>query len=123
MERLWIGPKDAKIEHLDEGGQHEFRRYLRDHGLDLLALENLCQGVFPSRNFIPLPGQVFKGRVKKLISSNVANGAANTLTIEADIGQLLLIEASRENVYVHGHWMGKADLRYVFENGEYTMTS
>ena len=115
---MWIGPKDTRVEDLDEAGQQEFKKYLYDHGLDQLALANLARGTFPTRNFIPFPGQAYRGRVKKLTSVDVAE-EANWMTIEADIGQLFLLEAPRENIYVHGHWMGKADLRYVFDNGKF----
>ena len=119
MESLWIGPKDTKIEDLDEAGQQEFKKYLYDHGLDQLALANLARGTFPTRNFIPFPGQIYQGRVKKLSSVDVTTEEANWMTIEADIGQLFLLEAPRNNIYVHGHWMGKADLRYIFEDGKF----
>ena len=33
--------------------------------------------------------------------------------------ELFLLEAPRKNIYVHGHWMGKADLRYIFEDGKF----
>jgi len=120
LERLWVGSKD-KVGDLDERGQQEFKKYLFEHGLDRTAFESLClRGDFPQRTFIPLPGQIYKGKVKKLTSEEElsGDGSVNLVTIEADIGQLFLIEALRENVYVHGHWMGKADLRYVFENEE-----
>ena len=116
LERLWIGPKDVKTSDLDDAGQQGFKKYLYDHGLDVPAFENLVRGVFPARNFIPLPGQMLRGKIKRL-SSDLPDDSANIVTIEADVGQLFLIEASRQNVYVHGHWMGKADLRYVFDNG------
>ena len=62
MESLWIGPKDTKIEDLDERCQKDFKKYLYDHGLDQPAFVNLCRGSFPARNFIPFPGQIYKAR-------------------------------------------------------------
>ena len=48
-------------------------------------------------------------------------GAADTIVLEADLGmgedKALRVEAPREQVFVYGHWMGKADLRYVLQEG------
>ena len=57
--------------------------------------------------------------MKKLSSDLGPEEGANVMTVEADIGNLFLLEAPRDRIYVHGHWMGKADLKYVFEDGMY----
>ena len=49
MERMWIGPKDVKVDSLDESSLKEFKKYLFDHGLDRKAFTSLCRGSFPSR--------------------------------------------------------------------------
>ena len=117
LDRLWIGEKDRKVDDYSLDEKQVFKKYLFDHGLDLPAFESLVNGDFPKRNFIPLAGQPYHGRVKQLICE-AEDGSANKMVIEADVGQLFLLEAPREVIYVLGHWMGKADLRYVFENGK-----
>ena len=62
---------------------------------------------------------MLKGRVKALKSDgSVTDGSANRVIIEADIGDLLFVEATRDSVYIYGQWMGKADLRYVLNIGK-----
>jgi hypothetical protein len=40
------------------------------------------------------------------------------LTIEAtDVGETVLVEATRHQFFVFGHHMGKADLRYLAQDG------
>lgn len=90
-----------------------------DHGLDPLSFNALTRGQFPSRNFLPLGGQVLQGKVKCLKSDgNAKDHSSNRFVIEADVGDQLFIDATRESVYIHGHWMGKADLSYVLEVGD-----
>ena len=89
-----------------------------DHGLDVPAFHALSRGQYASRPFLPMGGEVLRGKVKALKSDgSVKDGSSNRLIIEADVGDLLFIEATRQSVYIHGHWMGKADLRYVLETG------
>lgn len=46
------------------------------------------------------------------------DGAAVSVTIEAiGIGEPLLVIGERQDIYVFGHNMAKADLRYIFTNG------
>jgi hypothetical protein len=41
------------------------------------------------------------------------------MTIEAiDVGEPLLVEAGRQGLFVFGHHMGKADLRYLLADGK-----
>ncbi len=37
--------------------------------------------------------------------------------IESDVGGVLFFEAERHSIYVYGHCMAKADLRYVLDKG------
>jgi hypothetical protein len=77
----------------------------------------LLRGKFPSRPFIPLTGQTFRGRLRGL--SNDVDGSAVKMTIEAiDVGEPLLVEAGRQDLFVFGHHMGKADLRYLLADGK-----
>ena len=56
--------------------------------------------------------------LKFMESSSTSAAAADRLVIEAlDIGEILYVEAPREKVYVCGRSMAKADLAYLFENG------
>ena len=64
-----------------------------------------------------------KGKVKQLKSENEKDGSTNYLVVEADVGDILFLEAYRESIYIHGHWMGKADLNYVLEEGKYQETN
>jgi len=42
-----------------------------------------------------------------------------SVVIEAiNIGEPLLVEADRQDIYVYGHNMAKADLRYIFNEGK-----
>ena len=83
-----------------------------------MAFRYLLRGKFPSRPFIPLLGQTLRGRVRGL-SNDPDNGSAVKMTIEAlDVGEPLLVEASRQELFVFGHHMGKADLRYILADGK-----
>ena len=101
----------------DQDGKMQMQKFLFDHGLERQGMENILRGQNPSRPFIPLEGQPYKGVIKGL-KSDEESGQAVTAIIEADVGELLFLDAPRENIFVHGHWMGKADLRYLFENGK-----
>ena len=96
-----------------------FQKYLFDHGLDVPSFNSLIRGQHQNRQFLPSGGQILRGRVKQLKSENVKDNSMNYLVVEADVGDTLFIEAYRESIYIHGHWMGKADLNYVLEVGKY----
>ena len=122
VERLWVGPRGRRIEELGPEEVQTLQKYVFDHGLDIPSFNSLIRGQYQSRPYLPLGGQVLSGRVKCLKSDgNVNDGSACRLIIEADVGALLFIEATRKCVYIHGHWMGKADLRYVLEEGKYLL--
>ena len=93
----------------------QFQKFLFDHGLDQTSFQSLLKGSFPERPFIPLDGQIYKGKIKGLKSDE--SGHAVTAIIEAEVGELLFLEAPRETIFVYGHWMGKADLRYLLTDG------
>lgn len=115
VEKLWIG--SSNINRHEEGVY--FRKYLFDHGIDELAFRYLVKGKFPNRPFIPLPSQAYRGKIRGFSDDSFGN--AITTTIEAiNLGEPLLIEASREDVYVFGHSMSKADLRYILSDDEIT---
>jgi hypothetical protein len=40
-----------------------------------------------------------------------------SMTIQCDSGEV--VSASRTVVYCFGHWLGKADLAYCFQGGEF----
>ncbi len=115
IDKLWIGP-DLRNNADDQEGKMQFQKYLYDHGLERSAFVDLQQGQFPPRAFLPLEGQIYKGQVKrlKLVSDD---DPVTSVEIESDVGDLLCLEASREDIYVFGHCMAKADLRYVLDNG------
>jgi len=51
--------------------------------------------------------------------TNNDDGVAVSVVIEAiNIGEPLLVEADRQDIYVYGHNMAKADLRYIFNEGK-----
>ena len=110
---LQIG-QDSKNNPNNQEFKMQLQKYLFDHGLDTQSFECLLKGQAPSRSFIPLKGQPYKGHVKGF----KGKGLAEKIVVEADVGETLFFEASRENIYVFGHWMGKADLRYVFDVGD-----
>ena len=114
LDKLWIG-SDVKNNPQDSDGRMQLQKFLFDHGLDKSSMEQLLKGTCPKRSFISLEGQMYRGKIKGLKSDD--EGRATTVVIEADIGEMLFIEASRENIFVYGHWMGKADLRYLFDQG------
>ena len=113
LDKLWIGT-DIKNNPNDQDGKMLLQKYLFDHGLDKPAFENLLKGLCPSRPFIPLEGQTYKGRIKGFKGQTLAE----KIVVEANIGEVLFFEASREDVFVYGHWMGKADLRYIFDEDD-----
>ena len=118
VEKLWVGSSD--LSRAEDGVY--FRKYLFDRGLDDHSFRYLLRGKFPTRPFIPLPGQTFRGRICGL--TNEADGSAAKVTIEAvDVGEPLLVEASRQDFYVFGHQMGKADLRYLLADGKTFITA
>ena len=100
-----------------------FQKYLFDHGLDVPSFNSLIRGQYQTRYFLPSGGQILKGKVKQLKSENEKDGSTNYLVVEADVGDILFLEAYRESIYIHGHWMGKADLNYVLEEGKYQETN
>ena len=114
-----MGARGRRIEEL--AGRPEevqaFQKYLFDHGLDVPSFNSLIRGQYQNRHFLPSGGQILRGKVKQLKSDNVKDGSMNYLVVEADVGDTLFIEAYRESIYIHGHWMGKADLDYVLEVG------
>ena len=115
VEKLWIGSPD--VSRPEKDGVF-FRKFLFDRGMDEMAFRYLLRGKFPSRPFIPLLGQTLRGRVRGL-SNDPDNGSAVKMTIEAlDVGEPLLVEASRQELFVFGHHMGKADLRYILADGK-----
>ena len=121
VEKLWVGTRGKRPEEFDLDEVQALKKYLFDHGLDVPAFHALTRGQCASRPFLPLGGEVLRGKVKALKSDgSVKDGSSNRLIIEADVGDLLFIEATRQSVYIHGHWMGKADLRYVLETGNKT---
>jgi len=115
LDKLWIG-SDVKNNPQDSDGRMQLQKFLFDHGMDKSSMEQLLKGTCPKRSFISLEGQMYRGKIKGLKSDD--EGRATTVVIEADIGEMLFIEASRENIFVYGHWMGKADLRYLFDQEE-----
>ena len=115
LDRLWIGT-DLKSNPSDNDGRMQMQKYLFDHGLERSSFENMLRGMNTTRPFIPLQGQMYKGTIKGLKPDD--EGPATTLVIEADVGELLFLEVPRENVFVYGHWMGKADLSYIFDKGK-----
>lgn len=110
IDKLWIG-SDVKNNPQNSDGRMQLQKFLFDHGLDKTGLEQFLKGVFPVRPFIPLEGQVYKGKIKGLKSDDEGN--AITAVIEANVGELLFMEAPRERIFAYGHYMGKADLRYL----------
>ena len=116
LDRLWIG-SDLKTNPSDTDGRMQMQKYLFDHGLERSNFEQMLRGVNPTRPFIPLIGQMYKGSIKGLKPDD--EGPATTVVIEADVGELLFLEVPRENIFVYGHWMGKADLSYIFEKGKF----
>lgn len=115
LDKLWIG-QDIKTNPNDTEGRMRFQKHLFDHGIDKEGFEQLLKGSLPDRPFIPLKGQIYKGKVKGLKSDS--DGFATTAVIEADIGELLFLEAPRESIFIYGHWMGKADLAYILDEGK-----
>ena len=115
IDKLWIG-SDVKNNPQNTDGRMQLQKFLFDHGLDKTSLEQLLKGICPVRPFIPLEGQIYKGKIKGLKSDD--EGHAITAVIEANVGELLFMEAPRESIFVYGHCMGKADLRYLFDKGQ-----
>jgi hypothetical protein len=119
VEKLWVGSRGKRIEEFGPDEVQSLQKYLMDHGLDVPSFNALIRGHYHTRHFLPMGGQILNGKIKCLkFDVNVKESFANRLVIEADVGDTLLIEASRESVYIHGHWMGKADLSYVLEVGK-----
>ena len=115
IDKLWIG-SDVKNNPQNTDGRMQLQKFLFDHGLDKPSLEQFLKGVFPARPFIPLEGQMYKGKIKGLKSDDEGN--AITAVIEANVGELLFMEAPRERIFAYGHYMGKADLRYLLVEGK-----
>ena len=113
LDKLWIGT-DIKNNPTDQDAKMQLNKYLFDHGLEMSSFQNLMKGQAPSRPFIPLQGQVYKGQIKGFKGQSLAE----KIVVEANVGEILFFEASREDVYVYGHWMGKADLKYVFDEND-----
>ena len=91
----------------------QMKTFLQLHGLDFAAFDALVQGRFPRRPFIPLTSQVLKGKV---VAVRTEAGGSSSVKIKCS-SLLDALDAPSERVFVFGHWMGKADLRYVLEEG------
>ena len=115
IDKLWIG-SDIKSNPKDSDGRMQFQKYLFDHGLDRTRFETILKGSAPQRPFIALQGQAYKGVIRGFKSDEL--GHATIAVLEADIGEFLFMEAPREAIFVHGHWMGKADLKYLLAQGD-----
>ena len=119
VEKLWVGNRGRRIEEFGPDEVQTLQKYLFDHGLDVPSFNSLIRGQYQTRHFLPSGGQILKGKVKRLMyDTNTKEATVTRITIEAEVGDLLFIEATRESVYIHGHWMGKADLSYVLEVGK-----
>ena len=109
------------VANLSVEEKFQMKTYLQLHGLDLSAFDALVKGKFPSRPFLPLTSQIYKGKVTALKEDGVESGAKMVQiqcpTLAFGEGSSGALEAPRERVFVYGHWMGKADLRYVLEEG------
>ena len=121
VESLYVGfeGSSARRDGITPQQNDYMRAYLSHHGLDDTTFTQLVQGKFPTRKFLPLPGQLFRGIVKEVKRSRGSDGA-DIAVIEAHIGLLepLIVEVPRSRFSVYGHWMTKADLRYLIENGK-----
>lgn len=93
-----------------------FKEYLHSHGMDQKTFDQIVQGQFTSRPFLPLARPSFKGRVSRLRSKDETSGC-DEIEVEADLGdgESLKVIVGREAIFIYGHWMAKADLAYVFE--------
>lgn len=96
-----------------------FKSFLTHHGLSFQAFDQLYKGAFSPRVHIPFPSQIYRGRVRSLRCQREDQpDTADVIEIEADLGMgTFVLEASRDVFFVFGHWMGKADLRYVLDRG------
>ncbi len=111
----------------DPQQQYSMDTFLHSHGLDAIAFQKLAKGLFVQRPYIPLPSQIYRGRVSELKTKKSGESGkeeylADEIVIEADLGAVgdapIKVVAARENIFVYGHWMGKADLAYILQEGK-----
>lgn len=121
VDSLYVGFENSAARRDGITAQQDdyMRAYLNHHGLDDTTFTQLAQGKFPARKFLPLPGQLFRGKVKELKRTRGSEDADIAL-LEAQVGlqEPLMVEVPRSRFSVYGHWMTKADLRYLIENGQ-----
>lgn len=108
---LYVGFKET-ITDEDEANERTDHFYLAARGLDIVLLKQIAAGSFGPRPFLPLRSPCFQGRVR--------NVSSEKLLLEVDLGldDWQEMSVNRTRVFVFGHWMGKADLRYIFHNGK-----
>ncbi len=132
VDSLYLGWRKAECGEERLGEKSSF---LASRSFDDASFGELCRGRFPVRPFLPLwSGQAYRGLVtnvsntKASSSNEVGTGGADKVTVKLTSGNgcpeddaektAVKLEASREEVFVYGNWLGRAsDLSYVLEEG------
>jgi hypothetical protein len=120
VDSLFVGfEESSSISGIAPEQEEYMRAYLGHHGLDNATFTQLSRGKYPTRKFVPLPGQAYKGRIVELKQSSATASGADVALVEAHVGlaEPMIVQLERNRFSVYGHWMTKADLRHIVANG------
>lgn len=108
-------PNPDKDQHAVE--QEHFANYLMEQLMDFSFFTSVARGRTVPRPYLPFPAQTFRGKIQKL--NNVAGQGITSVEVDVDVGDdaPLKVEILREDFYIYGHWLGKADLGYLLDKG------
>lgn len=122
VDALWMGfkaPNPDKDQHAVE--QEHFANYLMEQLMDFSFFTSVARGRTVPRPYLPFPAQTFRGKIQKL--NNVAGQGITSVEVDVDVGDdaPLKVEILREDFYIYGHWLGKADLGYLLDKEEVSL--
>eukprot|EP00095_Tigriopus_kingsejongensis_P007798 maker-scaffold370_size193435-snap-gene-0.43 protein:Tk07798 transcript:maker-scaffold370_size193435-snap-gene-0.43-mRNA-1 annotation:"unknown" len=112
VESLSIGSKSQG----DLEDQDALEKFLRKHLMDYSYFTSVVRGRTSPRPFIPFPAQMFGAKIQSLHASVPSQGVISFVA-EVEVGEAspMQVEVHREDFYVYGHWMGRADLKYLID--------
>ncbi|XP_059098906.1 uncharacterized protein LOC131893015 [Tigriopus californicus] len=120
VDALWIGfkaPNPNNEQHAEE--QEQFATYLKESLMDFSFFTSVARGRTVPRPYLPFPAQTFGGKIQKL--NNLPGQGITSVEVDVNVGDYspLKVEIWREDFYIYGHWLGKADLGYILEREEH----
>ena len=139
VEKLWLGftKGNNKEGSLDVAQRTVMRQVLDSKGMTGPGFDQLVNGQYQPRLFLPIASQEVAGQIVSLQEDST--GVATryivvvvsylyliyctllSVTIRSSCGSV--VTADRASIYVFGQWMGRADLAYCMHNGKHSQLS